>query len=328
MAGQVHTWRRALAWNSKYWDIISNLYWTPRYLGLRSISRDKWRTDGDWVSVPKELVINGSGPLYVRSRKFDELKAYLHGQEEILNQLFNILFSIAGDAVISRLLCTPLGLVDNGPFESLGREIGSRYCWRDSENITQQDGLFVSPTSVIGVELKLDSTSWPEQIAKYVALMMWEEAFSHRREDLGLLFIVPEGARSAHWANVGLKEAAIDGGFASQFNPSRLPKKIQSLFQDRPDQVRAVLQRLRLAVITLTDFRERLSEIEKELDLKQAGDQTLQRLLAGFRDQLERHQKTGLNGASVAAEFVSVINGKVSDAHLDGEIISGGGKRR
>jgi hypothetical protein len=286
-----------MAWNGKYWDIVSNLYWTPRYLGLQSISRNKWRVDGDWISVPKGLVTNSSGPLYVRSRKFDELTTYLHGQEEILNHLFNLLFSIAGDAVVSRLLCHPLGLADMGPFESMGREVGSRYGWRESENVTQQDGLFVSTSSVVGVELKLESTSWPEQIAKYIALMIWEEAFSHRRENLGLLFIVPESAISEHWSNVGLNGPNIDESFVTRLDPERLPKKIYTLFETHPDQVRSVLQRIRLGVISWTNFAAQIIEIEQGLDPNRPGDQTLQRLLAGFRDQLERHQKTGIVSA-------------------------------
>ena len=295
-----------MTWNGKYWDIVGNLYWTPRYLGLQSISRNKWRVDGEWISVPKRLVTNSSGPLYVRSRKFDELTTYLHGQEEILNHLFNLLFSIAGDAVISRLLCHPLGLAETGPFESLGREVGSRYGWRESENVTQQDGLFVSTSSVVGVELKLESTSWPEQIAKYIALMIWEETFSHQREHLGLLFIVPESAVSEHWSNVGLSGSTIDESFVSRLDPERLPKKIQTLFETHPDQVRSVLRRIRLGVISWTNFAAQITEIERELDPNRPGDQTLQRLLAGFRDQLERHQKTGLVPASLDDDLVPV----------------------
>ncbi len=115
-----------MAWNDKYWDIISNLYWTPRYLGLKSIARDKWEVDATRVSIPKELIANTSGPLYSRSRSFSQTRAYLNGQEEILNQMFNLVFSIAGDEVVSRLLCKPLGISDPGPFQSLGREIGPR----------------------------------------------------------------------------------------------------------------------------------------------------------------------------------------------------------
>lgn len=119
-----------MAWNDKYWDIISNLYWTPRYLGLKSISRERWHVEGDRVWIPSELIANTSGPLYSRSRTFSETKLYLNRQEEILNHIFNLVFSIAGDEVISRLLCQPLRISDQGPFESIGREIGLRYGWR------------------------------------------------------------------------------------------------------------------------------------------------------------------------------------------------------
>jgi len=283
-----------MAWNDKYWDIISNLYWTPRYLGLQSIGRDKWRVEGDWVSIPKGLIANASGPLYSRSRSFSKTKAYLNGQEEILNQVFNLVFSIAGDEVVSRLLCRPLEIADPGPFKSIGREIGSRYGWRESENVTQQDGFFVTPTSLIAVELKLGSTSWPEQIAKYAALMIWEEAASGTRSNLGLLFIVPETALPGHWASVGLTAPHIDAKFAGRLDRAKLPKKIQTLFEQNPDKVTAVLERLRLAVIPWGSFRDQIEAIEKELNGSGAGDQTLQRLLAGLRAQIDGHDNTGL----------------------------------
>src|SRR5581483_3977673 len=196
--------RRQMAWIDKYWDILNNLYWMPRYLGLKSISRDKWRMDGDRISVPRELVQISNGPLYFRERKFDDLKSYLHEQEEILNHLFDLTFSIAADDVINQMLCRPLGFEDAGPFDSMGREVGRRYGWRHQENVTQQDGFFVSPLSLIGVELKLSSTSWPEQIAKYLALMMWEEQLTGRHDHVGLLFVVPENRVGVHWADVGL----------------------------------------------------------------------------------------------------------------------------
>jgi hypothetical protein len=312
-----------MAWNDKYWDIISNLYWTPRYLGLKSIARDKWEIEGNRISIPKELIANTSGPLYSRSRSFDESRAYLNGQEEILNQMFNLVFSIAGDEVVSRLLCKPLGISDPGPFQSLGREIGSRYGWRKSENVTQQDGFFVTPSSLVAVELKLESTSWPEQIAKYVALMLWEEAFSQPRANLGLLFIVPEAALSAHWANVGLDAPKIDAGFAGRLDPLRLPKKIQTLFEANPAEVQSVLGRLHLAAVSWGQFRAAIAAIETELDSHRVGDQTLLRLLAGFRDQLDHHDKTGVKVSVRGGEMFTVEDGKITDRDLHGEILGG-----
>ena len=173
-----------MAWNDKYWDIISNLYWTPRYLGLKSIPRDQWHIDGDRGLDPSRTHCqHTSGPLLLpgpaRSAK-QSCTSTVRRKSSTYRP--NLVFSIVGDEVISRLLCQPLRISDPGPFESIGREIGLQYGWRKSENVTQQDGFFVSPSSLIGVELKLGSTSWPEQIAKYVALIIWEEAFSYPRK--------------------------------------------------------------------------------------------------------------------------------------------------
>ena len=32
-------------WNEKYWDIISNLFLTPQYMGWKPISRSKWHIE-------------------------------------------------------------------------------------------------------------------------------------------------------------------------------------------------------------------------------------------------------------------------------------------
>ncbi|MCP4308854.1 MAG: hypothetical protein GY788_29060 [bacterium] len=73
--------------------------------------------------------------------------------------MFNLTVAIAPDTVISSLFLEPLGFVDPGPFESLGREIGERYGCRKSENVTQIDGVFISEKSIAGVELKLGSAT-------------------------------------------------------------------------------------------------------------------------------------------------------------------------
>jgi hypothetical protein len=282
-----------MAWNSKYWDIIADLYWIPRYIGLQSITRDKWEIEGERVSIPGKLITNATGPLYFRSRGISETRMYLSSQEEILNHVFNLAFSIAGDEVISRLLCNPLGISDQGPFESIGREIGSRYGWREGENVTQQDGFFVTPSTLIAVELKLGSRSWPEQVAKYIALMLLEEKTSGVRSQLGLLFIVPETAMPGHWVSLGLRGPQIDEGFIGRLQRSKLPKKIRILFEQNLYEVREMLKRIRLALVSWTRFRNEIKRLEQKLDGTKVGDQTLQRLLAGLRVQIENHKKTG-----------------------------------
>jgi hypothetical protein len=56
--------------------------------------------------------------------------------------------------------------------------------------VTQPDAFFLSSKSLIAVELKLDSPTSSNQIAKYLGLMHCEERHSGPRGNLGLLFIV------------------------------------------------------------------------------------------------------------------------------------------
>jgi hypothetical protein len=312
-----------MPWNDKYWDMLNNLYWTPRYLGFKSIPRDRWRVDGDRVLIPKELIQTSTGPLYFRSRKYDDLKSYLHEQEEILNHVFDLTFAIAGDDVINRVLCKPLGLDDAGPFKSIGREVGERYGWRPQENVTQQDGFFVSPKSLIGVELKLGSKSWPEQVAKYLALMMWEEQGTGARDDLGLLFVVPATALAEHWSDVGLTSSVIDPGFVDRLDRGRLPSRIRSLFEESPEALKDLASRLRLAVVSWGQLRSELVTYVENLDMSKPGDQSLHKLLGGLCDQIDRHGKTGIGRAG---ELVSSDTG--TDQELHEGILTGGDAAR
>ena len=54
--------------------------------------------------------------------------------------------------------------------------------------------------SLVAVELKLVSFSWPEQIAKYVALMQWEQQKTGPRDNLGLFELGEVDAKRCRWA--------------------------------------------------------------------------------------------------------------------------------
>jgi hypothetical protein len=241
--------------------------------------------------------VKKGGRLYTREREFDDLLKYLSHQEEILNHFFNIAFAIACDEVVSRLVCGPLGISDSGPFESLGSEVQSLYNWGKSENVTQQDSFFITDESLVGVELKLASTSSPEQIAKYAALLTWEEKKRGPRGNLGLLFIVPERAMASHWSKVGLDGPSIDNEYFAELKRAKLRGRILELFEKESEHVIDVLERLRLAVVSWTWLRDEIIKIENELDCSNRGDQTLKRLLVGLRTQIEAHKNTGITQA-------------------------------
>jgi len=289
-----------MTWNETYWGILNQLYWAPRFIGLSSIQKRHWKRSPEDISVPSEMV-NTNGPLYTRGRNSRDVREYLSRQEVILNQFFDITFAIAADEVLSRLFCSPLGFVDRGPFSKMSDNLGARYGWGESENVTQPDGFYVSNKSLIGVELKLGSSSWPEQVLKYAAVMAWEEQYSGTREHLGLLYIIPDAAQEKHWSKCGLEGPHIDSSFLDRVSHDKLPKRVLDLLLHEKDRLSDVLERLSLAVVSWSFLGNELLAIEEALDQSHRGDQTLKRLLAGFRDQIENHQGTGVKAVSPAS---------------------------
>lgn len=292
--------RQVMTWDDKCWGIFNNIYWEMRFVGVQGINlttelAERLREQN--IAVPK------NGRIYVRIDNEADLTKKLSSQEVVLNHFFNIAFDIASDAVVLELLCRPLGIEDPGPFESYLRGFGhERFDWGEQENVTQPDAFFLSPNSLIGVELKLDSPTWPEQIGKYLALMVWEELKSEKeakegkeeRENLGLLFVVPEKVREQHLSKIGIDGPNLPSDFLGRLRPSKLPTRIRRLFKDNPEKLDSVRSRVRLASVSWTTLRDQISEIESELDRHSRGDQTLLRLLTGFRTQIEKHGKTGI----------------------------------
>jgi hypothetical protein len=291
-------------WNQKLWDVISLFYWAPKYVGLASIPEDKYPTSFD----PKALKLLGEGyRLYGRTLKSGAFIEYLRGQEEILNLFFNIAFAIAPDDVLSRLLCRPLDIEDHGTFESFGGEqLAERYGF-GKENVTQPDGYFATKDSLVAVELKLSSLSWPEQIAKYVALMRWEQKKTGLRDNLGLLFILPEKAVQSNWSKVGLNNSSASSvrrcptNFFDRLDQGKLPARVRKLFRNEEGEIRRDFEHLHLAAVSWKWLRDEIAKIESELDCSARGDQTLKRLLAGLRDQIEAHGKTGISVGSTSS---------------------------
>lgn len=282
------------SWSRKYWDIADQFYWAPQYVGMKSIPQRLWQDEGDRISVPAEHV-NKSGPLYARARTADAHKVWMRRQEEILNHVFDITFAIAPDMLIDRCFAKQLGIRDPGPYTSLGREIRQRYGWSKSENVTQQDGFFVSQRSALGVELKLRAKSSPIQVVKYAALFAWEELHSGSRDNLGLLYILETAADARHWRECGLDGPQVDATLLDRIEIATLPKKVRELATENRDALASVLDRMTLSAITWAELKATCREVWGTLDPSHAGDQTLMRLIEGLVAQIDIQMPIGIN---------------------------------
>lgn len=278
-----------MSWVSKYWDTIDQLYWDPSLLGLASVPKSEWQVEDALISIPKDRVRKG-GSIYTRKGSTAENSERLRRLEEPLNHIFDITFGIAPDEAIQKLILHPLGFEDHGPFERLGREITSRYDGFANINTTQQDGFYVGPRSITGVELKLGSKTWPGQALKYLALMVAEEKLSGRRDQIGLLYITPHETSDATFHQLG---ASNNGKLAPSFlanMPQRQRNKVLSEMLERDQQhFEDALGRLCIKHIswrTLCDACKLLAENQVS---ETAAGQTYRNLMAGFADAIESH---------------------------------------
>lgn len=280
-------------WSLKYWDLHNQIYWDPKYIGLSSVPKKQCEIVGDHMLVPLEQ-INIDASLYTRQRKYDALKEHCLSWEEILNHLFDITFAIAPSQIIHQLFAEPLGIAANGSCHSFGREIKQRFGWKKSENTTTPDGIFFSDQTLIGVELKLKATSSPEQIIKYVSLFVQEELLYGKRNNHGLLYILPEQGIAKHWQHCGLSSSTIDGSFLDK-HPLAKPRRVVSLLNEHEAEFRRILDNLMLHVISWSQLLEAIEAILSRLDVTNMGEETIYKLLHGFRHQLLMHRDTGIS---------------------------------
>ena len=215
--------------------------------------------------------------------------------EETLNHIFDITFAITPDAVVGEILHRPLGIREEGPFQNIGREVADRYGWGEA-NVTQQDRFFVSPTSAIGVELKLGATTSPIQVLKYLALMVLEEEHRGRKEELGLLYITPDDTSAAVLKQCGADEfGAMPARFWELIPRSKINRTVKKLMALYTSQFEGALDRLRIGQRSWRELTQACI-VRAELSRGLPGDKTLSRLLEGFVAAVVEHAGTGVSG--------------------------------
>ena len=285
-----------MTWEKKYWDIVDRYFWTLHNLGLKSYNLRSFEETETHYLVPKDL-LSKTKPIYQRARNDVETVTALRGDEEALNDIFDLTFGIAPDSVLKKLFFDSLAIDDDGPFESLGLEVRQRYGWARHANITQQDGLFVSNKSSLGIEIKLGAKTTPDQIVKNAYLLCLEEQHSGQKENLGLLFIRPDFSSDVMtkecgfvWPDLYDAKCFYEGIPVSK----RKNKTVNKFIKQNSDHFYSVLNRMKFGCISWCDFNSSISNILHELDASQQGDQTLHRLLSGFQRQLIIHRNTGI----------------------------------
>lgn len=283
-------------WTQTYWDIVDDFYWSPKYLGLDSVAKQHWVENGEFVSIPKTMT-NPNGPLYRRTRFGSNYRSYVRRQEETFNHILNLVFAILPGDVISDLLNNISGRTGSYDFTSIGSEIRSRYHWKEQSNITTPDGFFIAEQVVSALEIKFDSPTSLDQLAKYILLMVCEEQKTGLREQLGLTYIFKGDAEATFERQIGVPSDKVDATLFNQMVAGIRSTTVASFLSKNSDAGRSVLDRLQLQCINWQEFSQVLTEYSKGLG-SSPGDRTLSALLNGLVYEIEMHPLSNVTHCS------------------------------
>ena len=278
-----------MSWCNKYWDTIDQLYWDPKLLGLFPIPRAEIASTEGCLTIPRSRVRNG-GSIYARRGTAKENATRMRRLEEPLNHIFDLTFALAPSTVLARMFLRPFGFVDDGPFLRLGREVAGRYPGFGDGTTTQQDGYFVSDRSLIGVELKVASHTWPGQLLKYLALMVAEEKLTGLHEQVCLLYITPSEHPDAAYSQCGAdSKGRLEAGFVGRVPKSEIKGGLAKMVETDAGHFASIAERLTVRHVGWSKIAKDASAVAAEQDTDQPGGETLHRLMSGFAEAVRTH---------------------------------------
>jgi hypothetical protein len=280
-----------MRWTEKYWDALEQLYWSPSYLGLKSIPKSQWDVTEERVSVPKSMV-NMRGALYRRVGPSSEFPQKVRLLEETFNHLFDLTFGILDGEIINDLFCEVLGVAHEGSLRSHGRDLGAIFGQADLYEVSQSDGYFAGDQWSLAVELKFDAATSLDQLAKYVLAFCVERAATKTRKPLALLYISPKTenllSNAFPFASTALGANMIDVMMAGA-KPS-----VQKALQGREDEVGSVLDDWCIQLVSWEVFAAQMRAHACAFEDTSAAHRTVRGLILGLCEEIEGHPKARL----------------------------------
>lgn len=271
-----------MSWNDKVFDNLEQLYWSPNKIGLRK-AHGAANEDGTGYVVPHTL-LDGGRSLYARASRYRDWRNDVTKDEELLNQVLEIGFAIAPSAFLEEAFFKPLDIVPAGKISTIGREAVRRHATLSPAQFIQHDGFYVSSNSIVMMEMKLKSNTSIEQYLKYCTLIALEEIIHGRRDNLGLIYLVPQSALARTATKLllsnpnKLEELWRDPVQAT--NKSRLRR----LLENHGPAVRDVGRRLKIKV---TSWHDLIRVIERfRQTAADEGNETLENLMNGLIAQI------------------------------------------
>lgn len=277
------------SWTRKYWEILDHLYWSPHYLGLKSIPQKHWTIDGDRVSIPRTMT-NSKGPLYRRLRSGAEYWDFVRRQEEVFAHIFDLTFAVLPGDVVGDVLHPFVGVTARHAYESLGTQVRTRYGGGEHDNVTTPDAFLVAPEAILAVELKFDAKTSLDQLAKYLMLFTAEERLMGTRTDLNLLYVLNRDPRATLEKQLGFVATEIDETLFERLRDAVKNERVHKFLDEHSSAAKDTLRRLRVQGVTWQMLLDRLTELSRSLaHATSAGDRTLKRLIDGLISEIRDH---------------------------------------
>lgn len=277
-------------WTQKYWDALEQLYWTPKYLGLKSIPQRFWEVDGDRVSIPSAMT-NPDGPLYRRVTTGKAFSKRVRGHEETFNHIFELTFGILDGELTNSIFCDLLNQTIDDTLTSYGRELGPAFGFPKLYDISQPDGYFVGNNWTLGVELKFDAKTSIDQLAKYLLAFTVERIHNRNRKPISLIYISPNPDR--------LQEEDFCFSF-EQIGPSLLDSifdgarpSVQKHLRNLHTEAAEVLQDLSVQAFSWIQLNNSIERVSANVSKTGPEGRTVTRLLSGLSEEIRNHPLSG-----------------------------------
>ena len=239
---------------------------------------------------------NPKGPLYRRLKSGEDYWTYLHRQEETFNHIFNLTFAVLPGDVVGEIFNVFTSAGSGHSYESLGRELGTRYFWGEYDNITTPDGFFVADNSILAVELKFNAKTSLDQLAKYMLLFVVEEMVSGQRGNLDLFYVFNSDPAPTFEEQIGVKPTAVGEHLFDDLFISVSNETVKRFLQDNASAFRNTLGRINLSCIMWQDLLDTLVAFSERLE-EGRGDRTLKRLISGLITEIAQHPLSNVTSA-------------------------------
>ena len=283
-------------WTDTYWDVLEQLYWTPKYLGLKSVPRKLWQNVGDRVSIPADQT-NKNGPLYFRVLSTTDYWPYIVRQEETFNHLLDLTLSILSPIDTIELLKPLCHFPDGIEVAPLGRSINDFLGWPSQANYTQPDVFLAGERALAMIEIKFNAKTSLDQVGKYIALAVRALEMGRPLSDISLTYVFPGPNPKESLSNqLGLSIEALRALDHTRLAMHVGNSALRAVLSANPRLTKKVLQDIRVNAINWDQVMVRLDTSIENASQDQGG-RTYANLLSGLREAIETHPLSKLRSS-------------------------------